>query len=144
MRTSVLAEFGRAEQALAEQAGPLAERLEAAGDIVLRHEPARCELRLLVERERGHGRRRRRRQLADSVRGTGVPETVIVGFTGAVQRLLAHGQPEQAKALLVELDQFRRPEPTPTTPRPRPELVRTRSPSETRSSRLGSSTAPSH
>ena len=100
-----LVECGRSD-GVAEQAAALAERAEAAGGVVVAITARSLEFKLLFERGES-SRSTDVEKLADSVRGTGVPETIIVGFTGAAQRLLGTGRPEEAKALLSEVDRFR-------------------------------------
>jgi class 3 adenylate cyclase/tetratricopeptide (TPR) repeat protein len=98
----LLAELGQTEDALAE-VGPLADRLEAAGDID--HVPVRAlQLRLLAERgtlEQAPAPE----TLVSAARDIGLPAFIAVAFAAAAQLLLAQRRPEQALALLHELDQ---------------------------------------
>ena len=102
MSTTFLAEFGRPEQALAE-AVPLAERMEAAGDI---HsiEPRSLQLRLLAERG-AHEHAPAADELLATARESGQPQMYAMAFTAAGRLLLAQGHRQQANALLVELAQ---------------------------------------
>ncbi|MEJ7790742.1 MAG: hypothetical protein WKF65_02080 [Gaiellaceae bacterium] len=100
--TTLLAELGQPEQALAE-AEPLAERLEAAGDVAF-IEPRSLQLRLLAERGT-HEHAPAADALVASARETGEPQTYAVAFAAAARLLLAQGRPQQARALLLELEQ---------------------------------------
>ena len=102
MNATFLAERGLAEQALAE-AGPLAERMQAAGDIGSL-EPRSVRLRLLVERgapEEAHAAD----ELVAAARATGQPQFHALGLSAASQLLLAHGHRRRAGELLAELAQ---------------------------------------
>ena len=100
---SLLAELGQTEQALAE-AGPLADQLQTVGDID--HVSARAlQLRLLAERGTSQ-RAPAPDELVTVVREIGLSEYTALAFTAAAQLLLAQDQPEQAHALLQELDQL--------------------------------------
>ena len=75
---SALAEIGRTEQALAE-ARPLADRLEAAGDIASVG-PRAVQLRLHAERgtpEQAPGPE----MILSTARGTGIPDLIALAFT---------------------------------------------------------------
>jgi class 3 adenylate cyclase/tetratricopeptide (TPR) repeat protein len=102
-RPIVLAEIGQAEKALAE-AGPLAERLQAVGDVAF-FGPRALQLRLLAERGTP-----RQAPAADEIvtaaRNTGLPGFIALAFAAAVRLLLAQGHADQARALLAELDQI--------------------------------------
>jgi class 3 adenylate cyclase/tetratricopeptide (TPR) repeat protein len=100
--TTFLAELGQAEQALAE-ALPLAERLEAAGDIVY-VEPRSVQLRLLAERG-AHEQAPATDELLAMARESGEPQDYALSFSAAVRLLLAQGHQQRASALLVELEQ---------------------------------------
>ena len=100
--TTFLAELGRSEQALAE-AVPLAERLEAAGDINFT-EPRSLQLRLLAERG-AHGQAPAADALLATARASGQPVDYALCFSAAVRLLLAQGDQQRASALLVELEQ---------------------------------------
>jgi tetratricopeptide (TPR) repeat protein len=102
MRTTFLAQLGRAEQALNE-AGPLAERLEAAGDIHST-EPRSVQLRLLAERG-AHDHAQSTDELVAAARTNGDPQDYADTFSAVTQVLLAQGHPQQATPLLVELEQ---------------------------------------
>ena len=100
---SLLAELGQTEQALAE-AGPLADRLQAAGDID--HVSTRAlQLRLLAERGTPQ-QAPTPDELVTAARDMGLPGFIALAFAAAAQLLLARRQPEQAQTLLHELDQL--------------------------------------
>jgi class 3 adenylate cyclase/tetratricopeptide (TPR) repeat protein len=98
---TLLAELGQTEQALAE-AGPLADRLQTAGDID--HVTTRAlQLRLLAE----HGTPQQAPapdELVTAARDMGLPGFITVAFAAAAQLLLAQRRADQAEALLRELD----------------------------------------
>jgi class 3 adenylate cyclase/tetratricopeptide (TPR) repeat protein len=100
---TLLAELGQTERALAE-AGPLADRLQTAGDID--HISMRAlQLRLLAER--GTPQQAPAPDgLVAAARAMGLPGHVAPAFAAAAQLLLARRQPEQARTLLHELDQL--------------------------------------
>ena len=102
MSTTFLAESGRAEQALAE-AGPVAERLQAATDVDY-IEPRSVQLRLLCERG-AHEQAPAADELLATARESGQPQVYALAFTAAARLLLAQGQRQQASALLDELAQ---------------------------------------
>jgi tetratricopeptide (TPR) repeat protein len=100
---SSLAELGRTAEALAE-AAPLADRLEAAGDIA--YLSAR-ELQLRLLAERGTPELAPAPDaLVAAARATGLSPYIAQVFTAAAQALLAQRRPEQAQALLDELDRL--------------------------------------
>ncbi|TML50243.1 MAG: hypothetical protein E6G23_01730, partial [Actinobacteria bacterium] len=102
-RLSVLAELGQAEQGLAE-AGPLADRLQTAGDID--HVAVRAlQLRLLAERGTPQ-KAPAQDELVTAARDMGLPGFIALAFAAAAQLLFARRQPEQALALLHELDRL--------------------------------------
>jgi tetratricopeptide (TPR) repeat protein len=102
-RLSLLAQLGRTEEALAE-VGPLADRLEAAGDID--HVVMRAlQLRLLAERGTPE-QAPAPETLVGATRDIGLPSFIAHGFAAASQLLLAQRRPEQARALLHELDRL--------------------------------------
>jgi hypothetical protein len=102
-RLSMLAQLGRTEEALAE-VGPLADRLEAAGDID--HVVMRAlQLRLLAERGTPD-QAPAPETLVGAARDIGLPSFIAHGFAAAAQLLLAQHRPERARALLHELDQL--------------------------------------
>jgi class 3 adenylate cyclase/tetratricopeptide (TPR) repeat protein len=100
---SLLAELGQTEQAIAE-AGPLADRLQTAGDID--HVSTRAlQLRLLAER--GTPKQAPAPdELVTAARDIGLPGFIALAFAAAAQLLLAGRQPEQARTLLHELDRL--------------------------------------
>ena len=102
MSPTFLAESGGTEQALAE-ALPLAERLEAAGNINS-VEPRSLQLRLLAERG-AHEHAPAADELLATARESGQPQMYAQAFTAAARLLLAQGHRQQANALLVELAQ---------------------------------------
>ena len=102
MSTTFLAESGQAEQALAE-AEPLAERLQAAGDIVFT-EPRSVQLRLLAERG-AHEQAPAADGLVAAARESGEPPDYAVAFAATSRLLLAQGRPQEVQALLSELEQ---------------------------------------
>ena len=101
MSTIFLAERGGPDQALAE-AGPLAERQRAAGDVGF-IEPHSLQLRLAAERG-AHEYAPAADDLVARARESGEPQLCAMGFAAAARRLLTHGRPQQAKGLLAELE----------------------------------------
>ena len=102
-RLSLLAELGQTEQVLAE-VGPLADRLEAAGDID--HILMRAlQLRLLAESGTPE-QAPAPDTLGNSARDTALPAFIATAFGAAAQLLSAQRRPEHARALLRELDEF--------------------------------------
>jgi class 3 adenylate cyclase len=95
----LLFELGRADEALAE-AEPLAERLQAAGDISF-VEPRALILRLLAERG---GSSRGADDLLEAARESGEPQLHAMAFQAAAQLLVTQGRAAEAKALLEELN----------------------------------------
>jgi hypothetical protein len=102
MSATFLAELGEAEQALTE-AEPLAERLQAAGNIYFT-EPRSLQLRLLAERG-AHEHAPALDELVARARESGEPQDCALAFAAATQVLLAQGQAQRARALLAELEQ---------------------------------------
>jgi tetratricopeptide (TPR) repeat protein len=102
MSPSFVAELGRPEQALVE-AEPVAERMEAAGDFTF-IEPRSLQLRLLAERG-AHEHAPSAEQLLAIARESGEPQRCALVFSAGARLLLAQGQLQQARALLVELEQ---------------------------------------
>jgi class 3 adenylate cyclase/tetratricopeptide (TPR) repeat protein len=98
-----IAELGQTEQALAE-AGPLADRLQAAGDMAWLS-PRALQLRLLAETGTSQHAPEPEPLLA-AAREIGLPDLIALAFAAAAQLLLAQRQPEQAQALLHELEQL--------------------------------------
>ena len=98
---SALAELGQTERALAET-GSVADRLQATGDIF--HFSARAlQLRLLAERGT-HQQAPNTDELVTAARNIDSSVETLVAFAAAARLLLAQGRPEQARALLQELD----------------------------------------
>jgi tetratricopeptide (TPR) repeat protein len=95
----LLFELGRADEALAE-AEPLAERLQAAGDISF-VEPRALILRLLAERG---GSPRSVDDLLEAARESGEPQLRAMAFQAASQLLVTQGRNDEAKVLLEELN----------------------------------------
>ena len=98
-----LAELGQTEQALA-VAGPLADRLEAAGDMA-HVEPRAMQLRLHAERGTPE-QAPEPEELVSAARDIGLPWAIPPAFTAAAHLLLARRESEQAQALLHELDRL--------------------------------------
>jgi class 3 adenylate cyclase/tetratricopeptide (TPR) repeat protein len=103
---TALADLGHTEQALAE-AGPLADRIEAGGDMSY-VEPRALLLRLLAERGAPE-EAPTPDALVAAVRGIGLPAFITIAFAAVAQLLLAQGNREQARALLHELDELAAP-----------------------------------
>jgi hypothetical protein len=122
MSPTFLAESGQTEQALAE-AEPLAERLQAAGNIYF-VEPRSLQLRLLAERG-AHQQAPVADELIAAARGSGEPQLVALAFAAAARLLLAQRQTQQAHTLLVELEQVSPTRADPYYASLLPELVRT-------------------
>jgi class 3 adenylate cyclase len=102
MSPTFLAALGRPEQALAE-AEPVAGRLQAGGSLVFT-EPRSMQLRLVAERgDYEHAPVGDR--VVTAARESGELQMCAMAFTAASRLLLAQGQPANAKALLVELEQ---------------------------------------
>ena len=97
---ALLAEMGRPGQALAE-AEPVAERLQAAGDI-FSTEPRSLQLRLLAECG-AHDQAPVPDRAIVTARESRDPQAIALGFSAGARLLLAQGQRQQARALLVEL-----------------------------------------
>ena len=120
--TRFRAETGHAAQALAE-AAPLAERLQAAGDIWFT-EPRAVQLHLIAE----SGASEQHPDAVDLVvrsRDSGAPELIAHAFAAAAQLLLVQGRPNEAQALLVELQQVPKLRSTFVYPSVLPRLLRT-------------------
>jgi hypothetical protein len=100
MRPTFLAEIGHTGQALAET-GPLADRLEAAGDITFVESRA-VQLRQLAERGAHEGAPPVDAILA-AVRESGAPQVCALAFTAVAQLLRRQGRPQDANAVLAEL-----------------------------------------
>jgi class 3 adenylate cyclase len=102
MSTTFLAELGLVEQAVAE-AKQLAERLQAASSIYFL-EPRFVQLRLLYK-QGAHQDAPAPDALLAAARESGDPQDYADSFAATAGLLLAQGRPQQAKALLVELEQ---------------------------------------
>jgi tetratricopeptide (TPR) repeat protein len=98
-----LAEAGHAEQALAE-AEVVADVLQSEGDISFIVARA-VQLRLLAELG-VHDVAPETDTLVDAAREVGTPTYVAIAFAAAARLVLARGQSDQARRLLVELDQI--------------------------------------
>jgi class 3 adenylate cyclase len=122
MSTTFLAELGQSERALAE-AEPLAERLQAAGNIDFT-EPRSLQLRLLAERG-AHEHAPAADELIARARESGDPQDYALAFAAGARLLLAQGRLQQANALLVELEQVVGTRSDPYYACSLPELVRT-------------------
>jgi tetratricopeptide (TPR) repeat protein len=119
---SHLASLGETEQAL-NDAGPIADRLQSAGDVRFT-EPRSLQLRLLTER----GEQERAVTLAELVaaaRDSGQPQRCARAFAAAAQLLLARDRPEDAHRLLAELDLMAGTRSNPVYASQLPNLVRT-------------------
>jgi class 3 adenylate cyclase/tetratricopeptide (TPR) repeat protein len=98
-----LAEVGQTEQALLE-AGSLADRAEAAGDMA--YVPPRA-LQLQLHAERGTAEEPPApERFVSAARDIGLPGLIAVAFAAVAQLLLARRQTQEARALLLELDQI--------------------------------------
>ena len=102
MSATFLAELGQTEQALAE-AEPLAERLQAAGDIFF-DEPRSLQLRLLAARG-AQEHAPASDELVAAARENGEPQSCAMAFAAGARLLVAQGRSQQANALLAELEQ---------------------------------------
>jgi hypothetical protein len=121
-RLHLLAEVGQSEHALGE-AEPLAERLHEDGAILF-VEPRALQLRLLSERG-AHEHAPNPDELVARARESGEPQMIAQAFAAAARLLLARGRPQQAQALLVELEQVAHIRAEPYYASRLPELVRT-------------------
>jgi class 3 adenylate cyclase/tetratricopeptide (TPR) repeat protein len=122
MTTTFLAELGETEQALAE-AGPVAERMEAVGDITFT-EPRSLQRRLLADRG-AHQHAPPADELVGKARESGEPQLCAMAFAAAARLALAQTRTQEAKALLVELEQVAGIRVDPYYASVLPELVRT-------------------
>jgi hypothetical protein len=122
LSTTVLAALGQSEQALAE-AEPVAERLQAAGDLSFT-EPRSVQLRLLAERG-AHEQAPSVDEPVDAACKRGDPIGCALAFAAGARLLLAQGQPRFAEALLVELEQVARIRADPYYTAALPKVVRT-------------------
>ena len=102
-RPATLAALGQTEQALAE-AGPLADRLQAAGDIAFIESRT---VQLWLHAERGTPQQAPAHdELLTTARDMRLVTETTALFMAAAHLLLARGEPEQARALLHELDEL--------------------------------------
>ena len=102
---AALADVGQTEQALLE-AGSLADRAEAAGDMAY-VAPRALQLQLYAERGTAEKPPSPER-FVEAVRDIGLPGLIALAFAAVAQLLLARRQSEQAQELLRELDQLDR------------------------------------
>ena len=105
------------------EAEPLAERLHEAGAILF-VEPRALQLRLLSERG-DHEHAANPNELVARVRDSGQAQLCAIVFAAAARLLLAERQPQQAQALLSELEQMAGIRAEPNFVSLLPELVRT-------------------
>jgi class 3 adenylate cyclase/tetratricopeptide (TPR) repeat protein len=99
---TLLAELGRAEQALRE-AGPLAERGEAGRNVMTAVEARAVQLHLLAERGQHDQAQAAAENLIAGAREIGQSALIAAAFATAAELLVAEGRPRQAQTLLVEL-----------------------------------------
>jgi tetratricopeptide (TPR) repeat protein len=99
---TALAELGHTEQALAE-AGPLADRIEAGGDMSFVATRA-LQVRLLAER--GGPEEAPTTELVAAARGIALSGFISLAFAVVAQLHLAQGRRAQARTLLQELDEL--------------------------------------
>jgi hypothetical protein len=97
------ASCGRVTEALA-KAEPLAAQLEAAGAASLIGVRS-VQLRLLAERRDAEGAAAEAEHLAAAARETAELQQLSIGFAAAARLLLAQGRHDDARALLLELEQ---------------------------------------
>jgi class 3 adenylate cyclase/tetratricopeptide (TPR) repeat protein len=121
---TLLVESGRPGEALAE-AELLAERAEAAGSVSDVVEARSVRLRLLSQRGEGQHYVVAGEPLAAAAQETGEPQLIALGFAADAQLLLAWGRPQQAQALLAELERVPGTRGDPYYASLLPELVRT-------------------
>jgi class 3 adenylate cyclase/tetratricopeptide (TPR) repeat protein len=121
LNTRFRAESGQATQALAE-AAPIAERLQAAGDIWFIEARA---VQLYVLAERGAFEERPDAdELVVRARESGAPELIAHAFTAAAALLLVEGRRNEAHSLLAELAQVPKIRSTFVYPSELPRLLR--------------------
>ena len=99
---TALAELGHTEQALAE-AGPLADRIEAGGDMSFVATRA-LQVRLLAEC--GGAEEASTTELVAAARGIALHGFISLAFAAVAQLHLAQGRRAQARTLLQELDEI--------------------------------------
>jgi class 3 adenylate cyclase len=121
MRVTFLAELGQTEHALAE-AEPMAERMQASGDILF-DEPRSLQLRLLATRGE-HESAPAADALLAAARESGEPQVCAAAFTADAALLLARGRSQEARGLLSELEQVAGTRADPYYASLLPELVR--------------------
>jgi class 3 adenylate cyclase len=102
-RMIYFAHCGRVTEALAE-AEPLAAQLEATGSVSL-ITVLSVQLRLLAERRDAEGAAADAERLAAAARETAEVQRLSVGLAAAALLLLAHARHDEARALLLELEQ---------------------------------------
>ncbi|HKE10553.1 MAG TPA: BTAD domain-containing putative transcriptional regulator [Myxococcota bacterium] len=95
---------GRPEEAL-DDAEPLAQRAEAAGDLPVVIMVRAFQLRLSAQRGDGAGLLSGAEQLVATARENHEPNLIAPGFAAPAQLFLSRGKPENAHALLAELEQ---------------------------------------
>ena len=100
-----LAQSGEVAKALP-AAARLGQRAEAVGNIPALVKARSVEVRLLVQRNELPTRPLLAEQLAAAARGTGIPELVAIGFTGAAELFRAQSLPDEARSLLAELSEM--------------------------------------
>jgi len=100
----LLAELGQSEQALA-RAGRLAAALEASGDILPLGEVRSVELATHLARGERKTAPADADWLVESARTSGQAEVIVLALAAAADARLAAAKGEQARALLVELEQ---------------------------------------
>jgi tetratricopeptide (TPR) repeat protein len=102
MRLTFLAACGRSERAL-DDAQPLAERAEAAGDASMLIEARSVQLGLLGQRGEG-AQAAAAEQLTATARESGEPQAIALAFAAAAQLMVSGGHRERATAWLEELE----------------------------------------
>jgi tetratricopeptide (TPR) repeat protein len=99
-----MAELGQTQEAL-DEAGPLAARIQATGDIAITYLRG---LQLQLHAERGTPDEvPDPDELVTAAREVGLPSVIAPAFVAAAQLLLAQGQPERARTLVRELDDLK-------------------------------------
>ena len=99
---AALAELGQTEQALAE-AGPLADRIEAGGDMSF---VATRALQVQLLAECGAPEEAPTRELVATARDMGFHGFIVLAFAAVAQLHLAQGRRAEARTLLQELDEL--------------------------------------
>jgi class 3 adenylate cyclase/tetratricopeptide (TPR) repeat protein len=103
---TLLVACGQPERAFAE-AGPLAARAEAVGDVPTLTEARSVQLRLVSETGRQAQALATAEGLAAAASDSAEPQLLALGFAAASQLLVAQGEPDRATQLLSELEQTR-------------------------------------